>query len=261
MLVRSATPADYATFVRLFPELRVPDPVPDAATWGRDMMPTSFVVERDGTSIGIAYYQVLDRVGFLRQIITDPTVRRSGAGRALMDVVREKCRSAGCAEWCLNVFPHNTAAVTLYETYGFARAYESKVVELGWARLDGTSACAEARVIEPADDAHVEHQTKMIAGLLGDARSKGRILRMIEDGRGGPVNAAAIFDPAFPGAYPYWAHAIDHAIALLHGLRPHRRPQDDSLRIVLADQPEIAAGLIALGGHLRMETMHMRARF
>lgn len=259
MLLRTAVASDYATLVRLFPELRLPDPVPDDAVWERDFVPTTLIAEHEGRAIGLAYYQVLESVGFLRTIITDPTVRRTGAGKALMNAVHRRCRDAGCSEWRLNVFPDNTPAVTLYEAYGFTRAYVSKVVELAWACLDGTSPCADARTIHPEDDPRVERDAKILPGLLPDARAKGgRVLRMIE--HDSEVRAAAIFDPAFPGAYPFYARDTDHAVALLHALRQHRKPSHDRLRVVLAEQPHVTADLVSRGGTLLLETMHMRAR-
>ena len=61
----------------------------------------------------------------------------------------------------------------------------------------------ETREVEPDDEAHVEHETGMILGLVAIARGKGRILRLIE--RGDQVTGAAAFDPTFPGAHLHLA--------------------------------------------------------
>jgi putative acetyltransferase len=47
--------------------------------------------------------------------------RRRGIGRALLDTAVEWARSAGVRKIELHVFPHNEAAIRLYEEYGFER--------------------------------------------------------------------------------------------------------------------------------------------
>lgn len=260
MRVRAARDGDYAAYARLFPELRVPDPVPDEARFAAEMMATTLIAERDGAPVGVAVFQVLERAGYVRNIITDPAARRSGVGRALMEALRERFRAAGCTEWRLNVMPANAAAISLYESFGFARAYASVALGFEWALLDRGAGVrsAEARAIEPADDARVEQRLGLLPGLLADARAKeGRVLRMIEED--GHVVAAAIFNPAFPGAYPFRARSLDRALDLLGALRPHARPGDASLAVTVEDQPAIAGGLIASGATVRLEILHMRA--
>jgi RimJ/RimL family protein N-acetyltransferase len=47
--------------------------------------------------------------------------RRHGIGRALLDAAAEWARGSGIRKLELHVFPHNTAAVALYERFGFER--------------------------------------------------------------------------------------------------------------------------------------------
>jgi [ribosomal protein S18]-alanine N-acetyltransferase len=47
--------------------------------------------------------------------------RRRGIGRALLEEAVEWARSAGVVKLELHVFPHNTAALALYEDFGFVR--------------------------------------------------------------------------------------------------------------------------------------------
>lgn len=256
MPVRPAIPDDYGTFARLFPELRVPDAVPTAEKFVRELMPTAFIAERDGRPVGIACWQVLRGAGYLRIIISDPAERRTGIGRELMTAVRDRFREAGCETFALNVLPDNAGAIALYESFGLAKAWRSRAVSFRWSILDAHPAAHPARIIEPEDDAHAEHERGMLPGIIADARAKGRILRMIE--RGDQVTGAAVFDAAFPGAFPFRAKTIDDAVSLLHALRPHARPTDDAIAIATEEQEALADGLIALGATVRVETMHMR---
>jgi RimJ/RimL family protein N-acetyltransferase len=49
------------------------------------------------------------------------THRRKGIGRALLDQSVAWAREVGVRKLELHVFPHNEAAIALYETYGFRR--------------------------------------------------------------------------------------------------------------------------------------------
>lgn len=256
MRVRPATPEDYGTFARLFPELRVPDTVPSAEKFEREMMPTTFVAECEGRPAGVAYWQVMTDTGYLSILITDPAARRTGVGRALMTAVRDRFREAACEEWRLNVLPVNVAAIRLYESFGLERAWRSRALWFPWSALDGRPASFSPRPIEPDDDAHVEHESGMMLGLVANARAKGRVLLMIE--RGDQVTGAAAFDPSFPGAFPFRAKTIDDAVSLLHAIRPHARESDEGIAIATEDQEPLADALIEIGATVRVETMHMR---
>lgn len=258
MTVRPATPDDYGTFARLFPELRAPDPIPSQEKFEREMMGTTFVAVRDGRPVGVAHWLVFTDTGHLRILISDPAARRQGVGRELMAAVRDRFREAGCKAWRLNVFPTNAGAIALYESFGLTKAWRSRAISFSWSLLDNRTARYEARIIRPDDDAHVEHETGMLPGLVTDARTKDRVLLMIE--RSDQVTAVAVFDPSFPGAYPFRAKTPDDAVSLLIALRPHARPTDDQIMIATEDQESLADALIELGGMVRVETMHMRGK-
>lgn len=259
MTVRPATPDDYGFFARLFPELRAPDAVPTADKFEREMMATTFIAERDGRPAGVAHWLVFTSTGHLRILISAPTERRRGVARELMTAVRARFREAGCERWQLNVFPDNEGAIALYESFGLAKAWRSRALWFPWSLVDDrppADPTSSPRRIDPADDAHVEHESGILPGLIADARAKDRVLYMIE--RAEQVTAATVFDPTFPGAYPFRAKTIDDAVSLLHALRPHARPTNDGLAIATEDQESLADALVTLGAQVRVETLHMR---
>jgi ribosomal protein S18 acetylase RimI-like enzyme len=47
--------------------------------------------------------------------------RRRGTGRALLEMAVEWARASGVSKLELHVFPHNEAAIKLYESFGFER--------------------------------------------------------------------------------------------------------------------------------------------
>jgi RimJ/RimL family protein N-acetyltransferase len=69
---------------------------------GRDPHPASRHVADLGLMVAAAY-------------------RRRGIGRALLDQAVDWARAAGVRKLELHVFPHNEAAIALYESFGFTR--------------------------------------------------------------------------------------------------------------------------------------------
>lgn len=83
----------------------------------------SFIVAEDGEGniLGYAGLHVILDEGYIDNIAVEPAARRHGVASALLDVY---CRfgAANLAFLTLEVRASNTAAIGLYEKYGFQRA-------------------------------------------------------------------------------------------------------------------------------------------
>jgi GNAT superfamily N-acetyltransferase len=259
--IRPARGSDYATFVRLFPELDVPDPTPERDQWERDFAPSSWIAEDDTGPKGVVYVNVLSETGYVRMIMVDPTARRQGIGRALMKTAEARFREAGCTSWCLNTYPHNTKAIPLYESLGLRKTHDMIVVELPWKTLDGVTPAPDVRTRtpQPADDAHIEKTLGLLAGELAMGRAKGDRPLFVLEGAGGETLGAAVMDPRFPGAKPFKVVRPELAPTLLLALRPHVLPgKDIVLNLPIEAQPELVAALVALGGREKLRVQHMK---
>jgi ribosomal-protein-alanine N-acetyltransferase len=73
----------------------------------------------DGGLAGLAV--VVGRTSPELGMLVAEGLRRRGVGHALVDACVAWARAAGARELLLHVFPHNTAAVALYEKHGFVR--------------------------------------------------------------------------------------------------------------------------------------------
>jgi GNAT superfamily N-acetyltransferase len=266
--IRSALRGDHPAFERLFPELEVDDPPIGEDKFDRELVPTMLVVEAgEGPDpariVGYALYQIMKDVTYVRHIVTAPEARRSGVGRALMEAIAERGRAAGCSTWCLNVKPLNAAAIALYGTMGMAPVFESRALKMSWASALVMPRVQNARIavrlVAPEDDAQVEPAMKLFAGQLALARAQGRVIvGLFDDANGGHVLGASVFDPSYPGAYPFRVARPELAVELLHALRPYARPSDDVVNVVVEGQLDVADVLLAAGATLRMESVHMR---
>ena len=74
----------------------------------------------DDVSAYIVMWIVLDEAQ-IQNVTTDPTRRRSGLGRALLQNAIERAREAKCTRITLEVRDSNAAAIALYEAFGFTR--------------------------------------------------------------------------------------------------------------------------------------------
>lgn len=260
--IRAATATDYPVFAELFLELGVDDPVATPERFESEMLATTLIAERDGAIVGYAFYRRMKSLVHVTHVVTAPSARRSGVGRALMTAVASRARTAGRSMLSLNVLATNAAAIALYESFGLARIYASRGLRMDWAVIDAlaredTPWVDDVRPIEPADYERLEQELGLPAGILAEQSARrNRILRTIprEPGR----SAVAVFDPVFPGTYPIRAPDLPHVLSLLRALRSHARPEDPFVLIPIENQAEIADALVATGAIQRFEMVFMR---
>lgn len=257
--LRPAREADYDDFARLFMELGARDPVPSLEKWRDETAPGSVVAVRDERVVGCCYVQVLEDTGFVRLLVTDASARRTGVARALMANAADAFRAAGCSKWCLNVRPDNLPALTLYRSLGMELAYASTALAIDWANVERLPVGdRETRVVlDSASDPCAEARFSLHAGQLAAARAlPGRVIVTLVAASSDEVVGVAAFDPGFPGAFPFRVAAPALARPLLEAMRPHARPGDAEVKMVLADDDGGEPTLVAAGAEVRMRTVH-----
>lgn len=256
--IRQALDGDYETFTELFPELGVDDPVTPMEVWSTTMRPSTWIALERGDAVGYCYCQSYADTGYVRHVVVAPRARGRGVGRALLTAVAAHLRRGGQTTWRLNVRPNNTAARRLYERMGFTVAYESVALRLPWDALSRLPAgCAEVRPFGPEDDGHVESTFALPAGQLATARAAHRVLLLATDASARETTGLAVFDPGFPGAFPFRVVEPDALEPLLRAMRTHARPSDTFVALVTEDDAALAQRLVALGAIVRDEILHM----
>ncbi len=93
---------------------------------------TSFVAEADGRLVGQLGLHGTGRLDLGMFVL--PEWRGKGVGTALMEAALEYARARGAYKISLEVWPHNTAAITLYEKFGFER---EGYLRKHWRRRNG----------------------------------------------------------------------------------------------------------------------------
>ena len=79
---RPATPDDYPTYARLFPELGTGDPVPAAATWTAELRPTTRIYELAGLPVAYSYHERMRELAYVRNVVVDPGMAPERAAQA-----------------------------------------------------------------------------------------------------------------------------------------------------------------------------------
>jgi ribosomal protein S18 acetylase RimI-like enzyme len=264
MQIRPARLEDYEAFARLFAELGVDDPTPEHDRFERDLMPR-MIVATDGTVVlGYALHELLEGVGYIRNLVTAPAARRRGVGRALMQALREIFEADGASSWCLNVMPSNAPAVALYRSCGLEIVYTSRAMRIDMGTTlppSDESADFAVGLIEPADDAELEEQFGLIGGQLASAREKkagGRELDLLVFTAAGRSIGLAVFDPRFPGAFPFRLERPDLLPRILAYVRRRAPPRAHWIQLVVEDDDVLYQRLLELGANTALEFVHMR---
>lgn len=143
MNVRRAEPRDADRVLALMEGLTRPavadDPAPQREVFLTHLDREDaaiFVAEADGELAGAVSLWIQPRLnwttpqGWIPDLYVDPTFRRRGAARALLDACADLCRARGCHVLVLESGHHRAEAHQLYESYGFehyARAYSLRL--------------------------------------------------------------------------------------------------------------------------------------
>ena len=260
---RPATAADHEAWARLFIELGVDEPPADLAQWLTSFAPRIRMLEEAGRAVGFVMTSRFESLGYVVSLVIAPEARRRGAGRALLQIVAERFRDAGCTEWALRVKTDNLPALRLYESLGMRAHHTSTVLRLAWdqaLRLPREEGPFEARPILPADDAALEAAFDLLGGQLAALRSRsGRVQLQLVDPRGPEEARVGLvsFDPASINATPF--RVVRPALApwLLDAMRAYASPGDPTLGLVAEDEA-LTRALLAAGAVVRFETRFLR---
>lgn len=256
--LRPATFDDYPLFAELFPELETGDETPDRERFRRDLLPDTRILLVKERPVGYLNSQVLDGVGYVRQIVIRRDARRTGLARQALLRFADELRTLGCRRWCLNVNPDNRAATRLYQALGMGREYGSAALRISWdaaARLPPASGPLRTGEVPPALDRKIEESFGLVPGLLTAGRESKKALCAVFS-PDGEVLAVASFDPHFPGAFPFRARRPELVQPLLAEMRGHARPGDPEVHLVIEGDGALAEYLVAHGALVKLRFDH-----
>jgi len=80
---------------------------------------TFLVVEQMGRLIGVFEVRIEGTIGYFGMLAVDPSARRAGVGRALVEAAENHCRGAGCTIMTLSTGEDRTELIPYYEKMGY----------------------------------------------------------------------------------------------------------------------------------------------
>jgi GNAT superfamily N-acetyltransferase len=257
MNVRDAIADDYEPYARLFRELGVDEGVPTPERFATDLSTRMLVGTEGADVVGYLLYELLDGVGYVRNVVSDPSRRRSGIGRRLMDSARARFADRGATAWCLNVKADNRAAIALYEKVGMGLHYRTTALRIAsTTSLPPPDPASVLVRVPPETDAIVEPTFHLLRGQLASARKKpGR--EVVQLARGDDVLGVGVFMPVIPGAFPFRVTNRDDAATFLGLLRERTPDEARWLQVGVEDDAALAAHVQALGAYVHLELLHM----
>ena len=261
--VREATFGDYSTYARLCPELDPETPPAAPDLWSEEFAPRTLFLERDGDVVGYGLFNLYATIGYVVQLVVDPRVRREGVGRVLLGVLADRFRRAGCVSWALDVKVDNAPAIALYETVGLCPVRVSTSLRLDWAkvaRLPREDRPMTSRVIDPAEDARIEAAFDLPRGQLAVLRTRrGRVqVRLVDPADPARLDEGfGVFEPRWPGAFPFRVARPTLAAALFDAVRPYAPPGSDIVHAVSEGDPELLQAFLDVGAEVRLSTLYM----
>jgi len=256
--IRPASGSDYPAFATLFPELGVDDPIPTRETWESVLAPFTWVAVAGDGVVGYCYVQRYEDTGYVRNVVVSPAARRRGIGRSLMLFAARRLRDEGKTYWRLNVKPDNQAALALYDGMGLRLHYRATALVLPWAALGALPADAgHVRPLTAAREKVLEEAFDLPRGQLRHARGLGRLLLEAVRGADERPVGLAVFDPNFPGAFPFRVVDTDVVGSLLGSMRAHV-PSDELVYLVAEDDARLTETLTRVGASVRLEILHLK---
>lgn len=262
--IRQARAADYETYCALLPELGSNDEGPSRDRFLAELVASTWMAEMAGHVVGFATVQTLSKTGYVRQLVVAKAARRQGVGRALMMTVKQHFQAAGVARWCLNVVPDNRNAVALYKSLGLEQQYLSVALRLTWAQialLPEAATPTTCHEVLAGEDEELELAFNVPSGVLAHARTlpNRRLLRLDLASTPGQAVGLAVFDPAFPGAFPFSVVVGEFVRPLLDAMRTYAMLDIPYVQVVLEDDEALARLLLKAGAELRLRFAHFAA--
>jgi [ribosomal protein S18]-alanine N-acetyltransferase len=131
--LREATSDDRADVERLLAEYLYEfdgrtEPYPHLDAYWTEPERLPFLIDAHGTPVGVCLIRVRDGGWSIAEFAVTPSHRRGGVGRAAVEALAERARSAGAAHLEAKIHPDNEQAFGFWSAVGFERIASTPVL-------------------------------------------------------------------------------------------------------------------------------------
>lgn len=257
--LRLARPEDHGLHARFFVQLGTPDPPLERERWRRELAPSTAFLEEGGLAIAYACWEAAGELVHVRHVVVDAPFRGRGHGLQLMRELAQLFRSGGARSWRLNVFAQNAPAIALYEKLGMRTVHTTAVLRLDWEHIPRL-AQSDTRALElsPGIDAAAESRFGLLEGQLARARARAGVRLFAAFSEENALVGLAVFDPHYPGCFPFCCAQPLHARTLLSAMHEIYEGLAPQVQVVVEDDADTVAHLERAGALRLKDIVHMR---
>ncbi|WP_240359058.1 GNAT family N-acetyltransferase [Pyxidicoccus trucidator] len=263
-VLRAGRPEDHALFIRLFAELGVDDPPPPPPVWESELAPLTVFAEGRGGVVAYAMTESLGEVGYVGQLVVDPSARGQGLGRWMMARLAERLRAQGCQRWALYVKRDNLPALRLYTSVGMRPVREAATLLVTRAQVAALPAAPPGLRLLPVgleEHAPLTAAFGMIPGKLARfaAKPSHQLSRLVDPAAASDA-PLGVMDQRAAGRllFPFFAVSPGHARALLEAAFAQLPDDVAALNLVVTDDARLDGLLREAGAEVRHETLELR---
>ena len=168
-------------------------------------------------------------------------------------------RRSGARAWRLNVFNNNHVAIDLYSSLGLNAIYSTAVLRLAWEDVSRLPQVPSTSIEAPRKlDGANETEFGLMQGQLARARDKQGVRIVTALAANGKCVGIAVFDPSFPGSFPFRCKSPEYARTLIEALRACYDGPKAYLQLVIEDAALVARVLESSGAVRLHDILHMR---
>jgi GNAT superfamily N-acetyltransferase len=225
-------------------------------------MADDFWAAYDGDCL-VAFCYVVRKpdVAWISRIATSAAYRNQGIATELMRTMIHHCLEIGLSDMMLYVESDNTAAIRLYERFGFRTVETGYQFILSRPRLlrpprDKVAEPITAVAITYVDGSSVPQWPREWSNLAHTHRPPERYVLIFRD-ESGAYRGYCRLAPRFPGCFPFVVDRPSTYLAgALHSLREFLLPEKDILKLTFSDDA-LADACVELGLKLNYQLFKM----
>lgn len=121
---RPATPADYAFYLEIYPDLGIDQPPVTQAVWRGHHLPNVTIVIQDSQPVGYIWTLRYPDTYYLTYLVVKRECRRRGIGTKALRHVREQARQLGFSKWLIDADVMHPIPYRMYIKAGLSKVGE-----------------------------------------------------------------------------------------------------------------------------------------
>ena len=194
--LRPATPADYAYYLEVYPDLEIDQPPGNEAVWNRRDLPTASIITRGAQPVGYIWVLKYDVVYYLEYFVIGRVHRGKGIGTKALESIKAHARELGYSRWGLDCDINHHIPYKMYTKAGMGKVGEVYHLKAPYhSSLAGATTMSVMIVNDPEQWPILEEKYGLIKGRARFFFPSGIVPVLLLDANG-QTRGFTIFSPS-----------------------------------------------------------------